>query len=292
MKRVVKLAMIAAFVGMFSFNSYSQDDPFDLYEKTIQAVQMSNFDNAIGFANKAYKTAKAEAEPTPELSEVIKNLENTIPQLYLSKAKKSFADSQYADAISQFSETAEIAKKFNDEAVQKEAEESIAKVYLKEGNDLYNADSFDGAIASFDKALALDSTNSQVYLLRAVSYLKKGDNTNALTAMEKTIESAKATGNSSVESQATTQLATIYLKEANAAQKVKKWADVIKNAEKSLSYNDSNATAKKLLDLGNYQSGAALKDNKAKACQFFKKVQHDDQLKAAAAQMMKALGCS
>lgn len=289
MKKVVKLVMVTAFIGLFSFNCYSQDGVVDVYNQTIQAVQSEDYDAAINFAEKTYDLLKGGAE-AEEVK--VETLEELIPQLYLSKAKKSFADSKYTDAVNDFNKAAEVAKKFNNDNIAKEAEESVVKVYLKEANDLFTAENYDGAIAAFDKALAIDSTNSQAYMVKGASYLKKGDNANALTSMEKALEVAKENEDANVEKQATAQLANMYLKAAADAQKTKKWDDVIKNSEKSLEYKSDNKQALQLLDLGNYQAGAAIKDtNKAKACQYFKKVKNNEQLKTAAAQMIKILDC-
>jgi tetratricopeptide (TPR) repeat protein len=222
------------------------------------------------------------------------NLEKTIPKLYFGKAKKSFDDSKFEDALTEFNQAAEEAKKFNDAEIENEAIEYIPKVYLKQADNLYSNDDFDGAVAAFDKALAIDTANAQAYLLKGASLLKLGKNEEAIAVLEKAIEIANATEKPSVASSATTQIVNIYTKAASEAQKAKKWADVVSNAEKALAYNPEKSTQLlQLVDLGNLQQGAALAaTNKTKACQFLKKVKNDAKLKDAAAQYLKSLGCN
>jgi tetratricopeptide (TPR) repeat protein len=295
MKKVVVFTL--ALIGLFSFNSYSQDDAdkvIDLYNQVVQAAQSKDYASAITKANEAYTIAKAIPERTEDVEEVKAKLEKSIPQLYLSKANKSLEESKYEEAVADFNQAAEEAKKFNNAEIEKDATASIPKVYLAQADKAYSSDNFEGAIAAFDKALAIDSTNAQVYLVKGASLLKLGKNEEAVAILEKTVEVANATDKTSIANSATAQIVSIYRRAATEAQKTKKWADVVANAEKALSYNPENtAPLLKLVDLGNLQQGAALvSTNKTKACQFFKKVKNDAELKETAAQMLKSTGCN
>jgi tetratricopeptide (TPR) repeat protein len=292
MKKVVVFTLIL--MGLFSFNSYSQDDAnkaIDLYNQVVQAAQSKDYASAITKANEAYTIAKAVPEGTEEVKA---NLEKIIPQLYLGKAKKSLDDSNYDEALTDFNKAAEEAKKFNNAEIEKDAIESVPKVYLAQAKALYSNNDFESAVAAFDKALAIDSTNAQAYLAKGASLLKLGKNDEAVAIFEKTVEVANATDKASVASDATTQLVNVYIREAQKAQKAQKWADVVKNAETALSYNPEKTTQLlQLVDLGNLQQGVALvTTNKTKACQFFKKVKNDTKLKETAAQLLKSTGCN
>jgi tetratricopeptide (TPR) repeat protein len=289
-----KVVLTLALAGLFSLNSYSQDDAnkaIDLYNQVVQAAQSEDYASAITKANEAYAITKAVPEGTEEVKT---SLEEIIPKLYFGKAKKSFDDSKFEEALTEFNQAAEEAKKFNNADIEKEAIEYIPKVYLKQASSLYSSDDFDGAIAAYDKALAIDTENAQAYLLKGSSLLKLGKNEEAIAVLEKTIEVANETEKPSVASSATTQIVSIYTKAALEAQKAKKWADVVSNAEKALTYNPEKSTQLlQLVDLGNFRQGAALVDtNKTKACQFFKKVKNNDDLKKAAVESLKSLGCN
>jgi tetratricopeptide (TPR) repeat protein len=292
MKNVVILTL--ALIGLFSFKSYSQDDAnkaIDLYNQVVQAVQSEDYASAITKANEAYTIIKTVPEGTEEVKT---NLEKIIPQLYLGKAKKSLDDAKFEEALNDFNKAAEEAKKFNNVEIEKDAIEYVPKVYLAQAEKLYSSNDFEGATAAFDKALAIDSTNAQAYLVKGASLLKLGKTEDAIATFEKTIEVANATDKTSVASSATTQIISIHTRAAAEAQKAKKWADVVANAEKALSYNPEKTTQLlQLVDLGNLQQGVALVSlNKTKACQFLKKVKNDAKLKETAAQLLKSTGCN
>jgi tetratricopeptide (TPR) repeat protein len=290
-----KVVLLLALVGLFSLNLYSQDDAnkaIDLYNQVVQAVQAEDYASAIAKANEAYNIAKTVSEGTEEVKA---NLEKIIPNLYLGKAKKSLKESKYEDALADFNKAAEEAKKLNNAEVEKTVQEYLPQVYLAQADTLYAAKNFQGAIDASDKALAVDPTNAQAYLIKGSSLLGLGKNEDAIVIFEKTIEVANASGKTATANSATNQIVRIYTRAASEAQKTKKWADVVKNAEKALSYNpEKTEQLLKLVDLGNLQQGIALATsaNKSKACPFLKKVKNDAKLKENAAQWLKTAGCN
>jgi lipopolysaccharide biosynthesis regulator YciM len=292
-----KIVWTVTFIGLFVCNLHSQDDAnkaIDLYNQVVQAAQSKDYASAITKANEAYNIAKTVPEGTEEVK---KNLEGIIPQLYFEKAKKSVSEDKFEEALTEINQAAEEAKKFNNAEIGKDAIEYIPKIYLAQAEKLYSNNDFEGVVTAIDKALAIDSTNAQAYLFKGGSLIKLGKSNEAVTVLEKTIEIANATEKPSIAKNATTQIVNIYTKAASEAQKTQKWADVVSNAEKALSYKPENEKMAKqllqLVDMGNLQQGAALAaSNKTKACQFFKKVKNDDKLKASADQYLKSLKCN
>ncbi|MDR1581723.1 MAG: tetratricopeptide repeat protein [Prevotellaceae bacterium] len=291
MKKVVIMLML---VGLFSLNSYSQDDAnkvIDLYNQVVQAAQSEDYASATTKANDAYNIAKNVPEGTEEVKA---NLEKIIPQLYLGKGKKSLKDLKFDEALADFNKAAEEAKKFNNAEIEKNVREYLPIVYVAQADTLYKAKKFQEAIDASDKALAADPANAQAYLLKGSSLLELKKNEDAIAVFEKTIEVANAAEKTSIANNATNQIVKIYTRAASEAQKTKKWSDVVANAEKALSYNPKQTTQLlRLVDLGNLQQGAALvATNKTKACQFLKKVNNDAKLKESAAQYLKSVGCN
>ncbi|MDR1130224.1 MAG: tetratricopeptide repeat protein [Prevotellaceae bacterium] len=284
-----KVVMTLAVAGLFSLNSYSQDDAnkvIDLFNQVVETAKSEDYASAIAKANEAYTIAKAVPEGTEEVKA---SLEKLIPQLYFGKAKKSLKELKFEEALTEFKQAAEEAKKFNNAELEKEAIESIPEVHLTQAQKLFENNDFEGAITAFDKALSIDTANAQAYLYKGASLLKLGKNEEAIAVLEKTVEIANATEKTSVANNATAQIVSIHTRAAAEAQKAKKWADVVSNAEKALSYKPEKTTQLlQLVDLGNLQQGAALvATNKTKACQFFKKVVNDAKLKETAAGLIK-----
>jgi tetratricopeptide (TPR) repeat protein len=289
-----KMVLTLTLIGLFLSNSYSQDDAnkaIDLYNQVVQAAQSEDYASAIAKANEAYAITKTVTEGAEEVKA---NLEKIIPQLYLGKAKQTLENSKYEEALTEFNKAAEEAKKFNNAAAEKDAVEYIPKVYLAQADTLYKQKDFEGAIVAFDKALSIDANNAQAYLAKGGALSKLGKNEEAIAVFEKTIEIANVTDKSSIANNATSQIVNIYTRTASDAQKSKKWADVVSNAEKALAYKPEKSTQLlQLVDLGNLQQGVALATtNKTKACQFLKKVKNDAKLTETAAQLLKSVGCN
>ncbi|MDR2563603.1 MAG: tetratricopeptide repeat protein [Prevotellaceae bacterium] len=291
MKRIIKVVMTLALAGFFGFAAEAQEEvnkAIELFNQGIAGLESKNYDEAIAKINEAYALVAS----SPEGSEEVKaNLEKLIPQAYSAKAKSKLSNKQFVEAIDDFKEAAEVAKKFNNTEVAADALENIPMAYLGQASQLLDEGKNAEAIVSVDKTIEADSANPQAYLIKGVAQMKLSDNAKAIKTFEKAVTVAKGANNASVETQATNQLSQIYLKDAAAAQKTKKWNDVIKNAEKSIEYKESS-NALKLIDLANYQLGASLQaTNKAKACEYFKKVKSDPQIKGLADTAIKTLGC-
>ena len=291
---MTKVMLTLALAGCFSFGAAAQDDvnkAIELFNQAIAGLEAKSYDAAIAKVNEAYALVAS----SPEGSEEVKaNLEKLIPQVYFAKAKSKLSDDQFDEAVVALKETAEVAKKFKADEVAADALENIPKAYLAQTKQLLEEDKNDEAIAAVDKAIAADSANPQAYLMKGVAYQKKKDNDNAEKIMLLTIAKAEQANNSSLAEQAKAALGGVYVSKAAAGQVSKKWNDVIKNAEKSLQYKETSS-ALALLDLANYQLGAEAQksNNKAKACEYFKKVKNNNaKIKTAADAAIKALGCN
>ena len=294
MKRIIKTVVLTlALAGFFGFAAQAQDEvnkAIELFNQAIAGLEAKNYDESIAKLNEAYALVAA----SPEGSEEVKaNLEKLIPQAYFAKAKSKLTDKQFDEAVVALTETAEVAKKFKADDVAADASENIPMAYLAQTKQLMDEEKIDEAIVAVDKAIAADSVNPQAYLMKGGAYLKKKDNDNAEKALLQTVAKAEQANNAAVAEQAKGFLATIYVSKASAGQKAKKWNDVIKNAEKSLQYKETT-NALVLLDVANYGLGAEAqgKNDKAKACEYYKKVKGKSaQAKTAADKAIQALGC-
>ena len=294
MKRMTKVVLTLALAGFFRFAAEAQDEvnkAIELFNQAASGLEAKGYDDAIAKADEAYALVAS----SPEGSEEVKvNLEKIIPQIYFAKAKSKLSDKQFDEAIVVLKETAEIARKFNAAELAADALETIPTAYLAQTKQLLDEGKNDEAIAAVDKAIAADSANPQAYLMKGGAYLKKGDNDNAEKVLLQTVAKAEQANNTAVADQAKAFLSTIYVSKAAAGHKAKKWNDVIKNAEKSLQYKET-PNALTLLDIANFNLGAEAqsKNDKAKACEYYKKVKGGNaNAKKSADAAIKTLGCN
>lgn len=66
--------------------------------------------------------------------------------------------------------------------------QDVAEILIDEGYDKYLNEDYQGAILDFDKALAYDDTNPEVYFLRGVSRSLLGDKKAGMADLNKAIE--------------------------------------------------------------------------------------------------------
>jgi hypothetical protein len=290
----MKVVLTLALAGFFRFAAEAQDEvnkSIELFNQAASSLDSKSYDEAIAKANEAYALVAS----SPEGSEEVKvNLEKIIPKIHFAKAKSKLSDKQFDEAIVVLNETAEIAKKFNAAELAADALETIPTAYLAQTKQLMDENKNDEAIAAVDKAIAADSANPQAYLMKGGAYLKKSDGDNAEKTLLQALAKAEQANNTPLAEQAKAYLSGIYVSKAAAGQKNKKWNEVIKNAEKSLQYKET-PNALTLLDLANYNLGveAQTKNNKAKACEYYKKVKGGNaNAKKAADAAIKTLGCN
>ena len=149
-------------------------------------------------------------------------------------------------------ECEKVAEEYEAFSVADEAKGLVPQVKLSKANGLYKAKEYDAAAAAFQEILDADPTNGTAAFYKGAALLSAGKTEEAKAAFEL----AAANGQ---EANANKQLGNIYLKEASADLKAKKYADAVAAAVKAYELG-SNAQA---LQLAGQASQAAGKNNDA-----------------------------
>lgn len=301
---------IAAFVlsaGMISAQDMAQAT--ELYNNGATALTTKNYAEALDSFQKAMemgKTLGADAE------ELVANCKNVIPGVALQIAKELIQESKYDEAAAKLDAAAKIAEELENADVAAEAKALVPQMWLKKGVDALKIKDFAAAADGFAKSFAADSSGkTALYLGQALNYQGKTDEA------IKAFQDAAALGE---EADAKEQMSNIYVKQASAALKAAKYADAVKAAEKAneiagnanayliagqasqkLSKNAdaikyfekylevkpdaNNANAITFTVAALYQGAK----NKAKAIEYYTKVQNDPKFGAQAKQMIAAL---
>lgn len=212
--------------------SFAQDinEATDLYNAAAEYLDLGDKVSALDNFKKAYDIAKECGEVGEDL---ISKCESLIPRLSLMVAKDFVKAGNYEGAVAQALEAVETAKAMNDEDVALEAEALVPQIWMQKGNTCIKAKDWEGAVAAYKNNLAINPTNGKAMVNMAAAYEKLGMEAEAEAAY---VEAA-ANGQ---EKAANKALGNIYLKKANAANKAKKYDEVVKLAQKSISYNESD----------------------------------------------------
>ena len=246
-KLIVTLAALAVAFG----SAFAQDlaAVTEIYNAGAEAVSAGEKENALKSFEEALKLAEALGE---EGQEVVANCKNIIPNLKLSLAKDLVKASKFDEAVAALAEVEKVAEEYEAFSVADEAKGLVPQVKLSKANGLYKAKEFDAAAAAFQEILDADPTNGTAAFYKGAALVSAGKTDEAKAAFEL----AAANGQ---EANANKQLGNIYLKEASADLKAKKYADAVAAAVKANEYAP-NAQA---LQLAGQASQAAGKNNDA-----------------------------
>ena len=274
----------------------------ELYNTGAEAISTDKA-SALSSFEQALKLAEALGE---EGQEIVTNCKNIIPNLKLSLAKDLVKESKFDEAIAALQDVQKVAEAYEAFSVVDEAAGLIPQLKLSKANNLYKAKEFDAAAAAFKEILDADPTDGNAAFFMGAALLSAGRNDEAKAAFE----AAAANGQ---EAKANKQLGNIYLKEASAALKAKKYADAVSSALKANEFAPNaqalqvagqasqaagkNADAIKYFEqyleaaptASNFGAIAFTVKNNAKAKEFYTKALTDPKYGAEAKKMLDAL---
>ena len=213
-KIILTLASLA-----LSFALVSAQDLTSATEKFNQgAEQLQNGDKTAALASfqEALKIGEALGD---DGAEFVANCKKVIPGVILSIGKEKFNEKDFAAAAEKFQEASTVATQYGDEETSAEAANLIPQAYTQAGRAAITAKDMAGAAENFKKVLAIDPTNGNAALYLGQALSATGD-----------VEGAKEAFNTALangQEAAKKQLGNLALKEAQAALKEGKNADVV-----------------------------------------------------------------
>ena len=189
----------------------------ETYNSGAEQLQSGDKAAALGLFKQALEMGESLGD---EGADLVANCKKTIPTLMLSIGKDAFNNKDFTDAAAKFAEAAEVAKTYENEDVAEEAASLIPQAYLRAGTAALGEKNMEEAADNFKKVLELDPTNGN-----AAFYL--GQALNAGNDLEGAKAAFRIAMENGQEANAKKQLGNIVLKEAQAALKANKNADVV-----------------------------------------------------------------
>ena len=231
MKKIFLLFTAAALsAGMVFAQDIAQAT--ENYNNGAMELQMGNNEAAITYFQTALEMAEALGE---EGAEVAANCRSIIPAIYLSSAKEQIKADNFDAAVEQLGKAIEAAGKYEVPEVADDANALMPQVYLSKGNGFLQAKNFPEAEAAYKQAIELDATNGMAYFRLGQALASQ----NKVADAEAAYVQAAANGQ---EKNANKQLSNMFVKLAQAANKAKKYQEVLDYAAKSNQYLE-NANA-------------------------------------------------
>ncbi len=302
-----KLFLIIATLTLSSALLSAQDmsQATELYNNGATALTTKDYASALENFQKALEMGKTIG---PDADELVANCKAAIPGVALQIAKDLIQDSKYDEAKTKIDDAIKIATEYENNDVLAEAKALIPDMYAKKGSEALKLKDYAGAAAAFVDSYKADTTNGKTAITVAQLYGQLGKSDEALDMLQHAAWNGQ-------EAEAKEQASNIYLREASSFLKSQKYADAVKAAEKANSYvenanalasqklgknNDAIENFTKYLDLKPTASNASAitftvgalyqgANNKAKALEYYKKVQNDPKFGAQAKQLITAL---
>ena len=309
MKRMRMLFIVCLFILSPLGALFGQDlaAAVEVYNAGGMALEEGNYPAAIESFNKALSMLEAlPADVRGEEGEkMITGSKEIIPQLHLRYGKGLTNAKDYDKAIAELNKAIETGEKYGVADVKTEATGLMPQVLLASATALLSDGKGAEAVAGFKKVIELDPDNAGAYYRMGAAEVGLNNEDGAIAAFEKAVELG--------DKNSITQLATIYLKKAVAANTAKNMQEMFNNAVKADEYVES-ANSKKIAGQAAYQlkkyddaikyleaylsisptasdKNAMIymialsyeaKNNTAKACGYFKQIMNDPTYKESA----------
>lgn len=313
MKKII-LAMAAFACSMSLMTAQDLATATATYNSGAEALTMGNKTSALEYFQKALTMAEALGD---EGADVVAYCKSAIPSVILSIGKEFYNNKDFSNAKAKFVEAAEVAKKYGNQEVTAEVESLLPtvgkRIALAKVNDAMKNKDIAGVLAGYEEAMAIDTTDANT----ALKYGQFLGNAGKFDDAVKYLELAARHGQ---EGNAKAVLSTTFLKKAAAQLKAGKYADAVTFAEKAINYKENaqayliagqasqkaNKNADAIANFEKYLEAAPTAKNagaiaftvgalyqqtgnKAKAVEFYKKVEADPQFGAQAKTLITSL---
>ncbi|MBO4918127.1 MAG: tetratricopeptide repeat protein [Bacteroidales bacterium] len=307
-KIILTLAAVILSAGLVSAQDMAQAT--ETAQNANEALVAKDYAKALEGFKQALTLAQACGE---EGEELVGTCKSVIPSIVLTIAKNVIKESKYDEGVAQLEEAIKVAEEYGNDDVIGEAATLIPQVKKQKATALFNDKDYAAAAEAFKDILAADPEDGASALRLGVALTNTGDKDGSIAAFKQAAEHGQAAN-------ANKQLANIYLKDAQQLLKDKKYKEAMAACEESNTYSESaNAyklaasAATQLKDnakaIGFYEKYLEVspdaKDangiittvavlyqqagNKAKAIEYYTKVQNDPQYGATAKQQLEAL---
>lgn len=228
--KVTFLTLVASLFMIGNVAAQTLEDAAAKYTAATEQYQAKQFDAAAKLLEEALTQATALGE---EGSEILAAVQELLPDAYMNSGKMAAQKKQFPEAINAFLKAEEMAEKFENTKLKRQASRFCSIVYQTMGADAFNNKDFAKAIESFSKGMKQDPDNIKLAVLTAKSYAEL-DSLDLATTLYKQIIDAAANNSKFAEDAATskTELVTYYLVAESKAVEAKDLNKAIELADK------------------------------------------------------------
>jgi tetratricopeptide (TPR) repeat protein len=240
--RIAGLLSAALLVFVMSGAAQTKDDVVNAYNAGAVAYKANNFAGAVTSFQQVIDLGTKVGADADSLR---LKCEKILPNLQLKLAVSVYQNkaSSSADIIDAFQKAKDMADKYHDAGTSAQVAGIMPKIYTSMAMTSFKANDLPGALANFDKVIALDPHNTSAYFNKAVIYKKQNAFDPMVQTLTKTIEIATKTSDTATIRKSKQMLENEYMTLANAAYQKADYKGALVPLEEVFKYDDKNANA-------------------------------------------------
>jgi len=167
-------------------------DVINEFNTGVEKLNNQEYESSLEHFNQVLSLAETVGE---EANDMKASAQKQIPAVYYRQATVFMKRKQYDNAIPFLEKTVEFSTLYeNNEEINKKASGYLPQLYVLEGNRSWKNDSYDEAIANFDKALTMNENLYQAHQGKGMVYLDQDETEMMLESFAKAKEGAMAKG--------------------------------------------------------------------------------------------------
>lgn len=230
MKKFISVIATLA-VAVFAAKAQDLATITELYNTGATALSSDQNESALATFQKVLTLA--EALPNSEGAELAGSCKDIIPSVALAVAKDYIKKSDYDGALTKLSAALELAGKYGKTEVADEINGLVPQILNQKAGTLLNAKDYAGAAAVYKQIVDADPTNGTALYRMGVALNALGKVDEAKAALEQAMTNGQEAG-------AKKQLSNIFLREAAASLKTKKYGEAVDFALKANEYLENS----------------------------------------------------
>jgi tetratricopeptide (TPR) repeat protein len=240
--RIAGLLCAALLVFVMSGAAQTKDDVVNAYNAGAVAYKANDFAGAIASFQKVIDLGTKVGADADSLrmkcEKIISNLQLKLAvSVYQNKASSS------ADVIDAFQKAKDMADKYHDAGTTAQVVGLMPKIYNSMALTAFKANDLPGALANFEKVIALDPNNTSAYFNKAIIYKKQNAFDPLVLTLTKTIEIATKTSDTATIRKSKQMLEAEYMTLATAAYQKADYKGALVPLEEVFKYDDKNTNA-------------------------------------------------
>ena len=241
--RIAGLLSAALFLFVMSGTAQTKDDVVNAFNAGAAALKTKDYGKAVESFQQVIDLGTKVGADADSLRKVA---ESKIPKFQFNYAYFVVSQnkaSTNAEILAAFQKAKDLADKYGDGATSAQVEGVMPTIYLNMAFAAYSANDLTGALANFDKVIALDPTNTKAYYGKAVVYKKQNAFDPMVQALTKTIEVATKNSDTTTVRKSNLFLEVEYMTLATAAYQKGDLKGTLTPLDEVFKYNPKNANA-------------------------------------------------